>query len=401
MICFSIYYFLGFLANLASLLNDADLLASRKSEKDSVLNNRMFLSNNDVKLSEATASYTKNLTTDKTDNKPEIEKAENRINDSIQNLIEAESRSHKDLGLSSKNISEVKSLLTVNYKNGNSFAPVFAIYHGKLTSLGKLPETDLTQRFLNKAKHEELVTSFKNIRPGKIISDPTKKPLKNVAGSKRSFFNEEMIRKVNDRVSSKTQSNKLTQYLNSLDDRELLKPSRKNEGVEPVKEHEVAKDVVVFPDGEEAPSKAEIFNHVKGVVLDNGKFLSVKHNFQKGTTKENIDATPDEELSQKLLMEEEGPTLSIKQKQDLLESPLRGLADEGKKASSISLDSQKSVTLPVEVLRELLKKTDEKVSLESLLNRHTERKIEPAVEAEASNPGNIFLYRRQLMCTKQ
>ena len=241
------------------------------------------------------------------------------------------------------------------------FAPIFAMYHGKIVPLGKLPDNSF------KKSHAE----------GTEEPIPKPVPVKDVTGSKRTFT--DIDNKKSNTYSARY--SKLQEYLTNLED-EHSTPATAENSVKGV-----PKDEVVFPEDENPVQKSDLLSHVKGVVLDSGKVVSVNNNKidvpVDETSKETSSETTTTSDSQKFYVSEDGTLNPLtKAKEVTGESVARDTT-----SSKENADGQKTVAISLDVLKDLLKKTDTKISLASLLNKSGETKSEPSQSSEDEDPG--------------
>ena len=252
------------------------------------------------------------------------------------------------------------------------FAPIFAMYHGKIVPLGKLPDNSF-----KKSHTEEPEEPNPKPVPVKDVTGSKPVPVKDVTGSKRTFTD------TNNKKSNTYSSrySKLQEYLTNLED-EHSSPANAESSVKGV-----PKDEVVFPEDENPIQKSDLLSHVKGVVLDSGKVVSVNNNKidvpVDETSKETNSETTTTSDSQKFYVSEDGTLNPLTKAKDLTgESVARDTT-----SSKENPDGQKTVAISLDVLKDLLKKTDTKISLASLLNKSGETKSEPSQPSEDEDPG--------------
>ena len=243
------------------------------------------------------------------------------------------------------------------------FAPIFAMYHGKIVPLGKLPDNSF------KKSHTE--------EPQEPVPNPV--PVKDVTGSKRTFT--DIDNKKSNTYSARY--SKLQEYLTNLEDEHSTPITAENS----VKG--VPKDEVVFPEDENPVQKSDLLSHVKGVVLDSGKVVSVNNSKidvpVDETSKETSSETTTTSDSQKFYVSEDGTLNPLTKAKELTgESVARDTT-----SSKENADGQKTVAISLDVLKDLLKKTDTKISLASLLNKSGETKSEPSQPSEDEDPGRF------------
>ncbi|XP_002157435.3 uncharacterized protein LOC100204716 [Hydra vulgaris] len=431
----------GFLATLANLLNDAEALTNHRNQFEgglsSVTHVPISSSNkhslvggikivepiktdkNDVKLSITEEN--------KEDNK--VEKREDLITKAISDILEAKTiqKDAPDLvknKVSIKNTVENKDKIenvinTIENKektdqvikfeekskkradfpspedaqkdkndSGIEYAPIFAMYHGKIVPLGKLPDTSFKKSHTEEIKTVNSLTVSEDDMPKdkqltvseddspkdkQFISSPNQIQ---VTAERRSFSlpenthinSEEEFENKFGKKDRPSKLYRLQQYLKNLDGHI---PSA-NE----VKE-QVAKDEVIFPEEKTETTKSDILSHIKGLVLDDGKIVTVKGN--RIEPMENTKEEPSTSLdSQKFFVSDDGKLNLVKSS-----SKTSDVQSADSKTLHEKTTEPKTVALSLEVLKDLLKKSD-KVSLATLLNKAQEPKTD-----EDDDPGTI------------
>ena len=220
------------------------------------------------------------------------------------------------------------------------FAPIFTMYHGKIVELGKVPGTAFKKSHavqLEDIKAPE--HHIKDVTANKRVLDETTQPkVKEVTPTKREFR------------SGTDSPVALKGYLNNLPGGQAASS--------------VTKDTISMPSIDSTtPAKGDLINHVKGVVLDDGKIISVGNNHVLDNLeqpKAQAELVPD--VQQKFIVGKDGNVEPLKQRLETADAVPRDNLENG----------QKTVTLTVDVLKQLLKKTDSKVSLAQLLNKPSE-----------------------------
>lgn len=319
------FIYSGFLANLANLLNDAEVISGHKNSDN---------------LERTTTSA-------KFSQQPSVDDAVSSVHS-----IVAESPEKKD-------ITDLPILKETSKDVPLDFAPIFAMYHGKMVELGRLPESAFKKS--HSSSHENSIPEhhMKDITPSKRVLDESTehKPTESVS-TKREFH-----------AAPSSRSDQLKNYLKNLDGDQQASS--------------VAKDVISMP-GLDTNGKADLINHVKSVVLDDGKVISVgnSHLSDPGESPK-VQNEVSADAQQKYIVNKEGNVEPlIKQRTETAEAVPRDTLGNG----------QKTVTLTVDVLKDLLKKTgDSKVSLAKLLNKPTDSSDQRSNTQEDEDPGNPLL----------
>ncbi|XP_057307209.1 uncharacterized protein LOC130645285 [Hydractinia symbiolongicarpus] len=316
----------GFLANLANLLNDAELLSGHKNVQSGLSSVTLTDPNNQSKDEENVATKKEEIipTTD-----------------------------------------EVKKALKETTKD---FAPIFAMVHGKIIPLGKLPDTAFKKSHTEEPPSQtaEKTSESRDVNAARRTL-PDEKPAKEQETKSKATIE----KKDND----EEKLSKLQKYLKNLDGHiPATGASKEVRGV--------AKDEVVFPDDETGSPKSDIMKHVKSVVLDTGKVLSVNGNHLESgeESKPETSDTATPESQQKFIVSDDGSLTPLtKSKEEIGEAVTRDTTGGS--------EGQKTVALSLDVLKDLLKKSDNKVSLAALLNKSPETKSDTPKEDE--DPGTI------------
>ena len=226
------------------------------------------------------------------------------------------------------------------------FAPIFTMYHGKIVELGKVPETAF--------KKNHAAQPVENVKTPEYDS-------KVVATSKRVLDEESTTKPVQHKTVDVTPTKREFHSVKET-------PVELKLDHLPEEQHDVngvTKDTISMPSIDSSTSaKGDLINHVKGVVLDDGKIISVGNNHVLDNLeqpKAQADLLPD--VQQKFMVAKDGNVEPLtKQRSETADAVQRDNLENG----------QKTVTLTVDVLKQLLKKTDSKVSLAQLLNKPSE-----------------------------
>lgn len=342
--------FSGFLANLATLLNDADSFTIPKNESGM---SSMYENTEKTSLMRKSADIQPN----------------SNQNDRIPSM------------------SQVEKALNATE---NEYAPIFAYFRGKIVPLGKLPNTSF------KKSHSELTqqavsSSHSVTQERSMIKEITGQPRHEIPEIKHvkpsSHIDNDGLFGVdkasNGDMGSENKISKLQQYLTNLDghvpDTGITKDVRG-----------VAKDEVVFPQETEHPSqKNEIIDHVKGFVLDDGKVVSL--------TAKPSDLPQDKEKPkpittvntlEKFYVANDGNLYPLtKSKSTNVDAVTRDTT-----ISSDGINEPKTVAVSLDMLKELLKKTDTKISLAQLLNKGSSTGDSKSDVAAEEDPGESELF---------
>ena len=263
--------------------------------------------------------------------------------------------------------------------SATDFAPIFAMYHGKIVPLGKLPDTSFKKSHTEELKivNSPTVSKDEGLKEKQNIASPNQIQ---VTGERRSFSfpenthissEEEFENKFGKKDESSSKLSRLQQYLKNLDDHITATSEIKEE---------VVKDEVMFPEIKTGTVKSDILSHIKGLVLDDGKIVAVKGNrIEPIENAKEESSTPLD--SQKYFVSDDGKLNAIK--------PNIKISDI-QSADSKTLHEKpaepKTVALSLEVLKDLLKKSD-KVSLATLLNKAQD----PRIDADDEDPGKFLL----------
>ena len=245
------------------------------------------------------------------------------------------------------------------------FAPIFTMYHGKIVELGKVPET-----------------AFKKNHAAQPVED-VKTPehdSKFVAASKRVLDEESTSQ-----VQHKTLDvNPTKREFHSMKETPVELKLNSLPGVQDV--NGVTKDTISMPSIDSSTqAKGDLINHVKGVVLDDGKIISVGNNHVLDNVeqpKTQAELLPD--VQQKFMVAKDGNVEPLtKQRSETADAVQRDNLENG----------QNTVTLTVDVLKQLLKKTDSKVSLAQLLNKPSEGSSDQRSNTQEDEDPGIVLFR--------
>lgn len=367
---------LGFLANLANLLTDAEKISGHKNAEETSSENG---------LSSYTLTPRKNLVevlsaegNSNNNNNHQQENLSVSSNDNI-NAKKESIVGESDITASTKEIDEAVA------ESGKDFAPVFAMYHGKVVTLGKLPDTAFKRSHLTteeQSAHQSNTNLNVEIPRDIHVDKPDKHQMKDVTGSKR-FFDENIEKpqlKPEKRDSQIDAGAKLHDYLKTLD------------SVKTKDTRGVVKDEVPSPLDTTGTLRSDLVGHIKGVVLDDGKVVSLANNHMQSEdtstapVRQQHSELPD--AQQKYYVTNDGNVEPlVKSKTEDVDAVTRDtLMDNLGSLGGGGGGGQKTVTLTVDVLKDLLKRTDSKVSLASLLNKPAETRSDTPQEDE--DPGN-------------
>ena len=158
-------------------------------------------------------------------------------------------------------------------------APIFALFHGKIVPLGKLPDTSFkksqteTRNHENENKDQNRKEASKNSNNQE--NDKRKSEIKeHEQQEEKSDSNQESASKKKEQPLSPSQFVRLSSYFHNLD-------SKGKASVETrmIKSHKkdvtgTAKDEV--PELLPAMKNSEFLKHVKGIVMDDGKLMTFK-----------------------------------------------------------------------------------------------------------------------------
>ena len=268
---------------------------------------------------------------------------------SVHSIVAAESPEKKD-------VTDFSTIKDASIKDSD-FAPIFAMYHGKMVELGRLPESAFKKSH-SVSLHEKNTSEhhMKDITASKrVLDESTEHKLTQNIPTKREFH-----------ASPSSRSDQLKNYLKNLDGDQQVSS--------------VAKDVISMPG---LDSKADLINHVKSVVLDDGKIISVgnSHLSETGDSPKQLSEVTDDSQQKYIVNKEGNVEPLVKQKSETVDPVTRDTLGNG----------QKTVTLTVDVLKDLLKKTgDSKVSLAKLLNKPTDGSDQRSNTQEDEDPGNSY-----------
>lgn len=319
----------GFLANLASLLNDAEAISGHRQDETGQPNI-------------ASLRPQKTLLEEGTNSKISLTSIE-------QPTTHADNGEKKDV----IDVSSIKDISRVVKDSSPDYAPIFAMYHGKVVELGKLPES-----------------AFKKPHPVEHETNTPMHDIKEVTGSKRyipdSISPHKLMENSPIKRDFQTSSDQLRSYL-------------KNLGEDNHEQTGVTKDSISFPDATGTASKNDLINHVKSVVLDDGKIISINSNNNNRVSEASDTISSLTDIQQKFVVNNEGNVEPLVKQKSIT-------ADAVTRDTLGSNDGQKTVTLTVDVLKNLLKKTDSKVSLAQLLNKPAD---ERSNTQEDEDPGTI------------
>lgn len=473
----------GFLANLASLLSDAEKLSLAKRNETGLTSS----SSNEPAYTKSTTTVS--VSTPKPEAKAATAKAEVAVKKeqitpaisavaAVNHVTEASSAPGAPV-TPEASVSELVTPELVKKElnnHGKDYAPIFALYKGKIVPLGKLPDTafkksspqhpavdektssaalvapknenslieetkvnepaatisttasisqddaakqsaqssftalkDSTTKTTDPTSSESLITSSSeaaSVAAASASVRTVEMPVasKDVTGTARfeipqlqiqhqaprhmvvshmsphAAVNEETIdasRSHNEDTAKTVKLSKLQSYLSNLDG-----PIQATGSSHVSK---TAKDDIVIPEemarlAMHSYPKSEIMSHVKGLVLDNGKVVSVDSSHgelsssisgainEQSVAKLAPEPPKDPDSSDKFYVTDDGNLLPLKPQREKTENAaartdiLDGLASK-------SSDSGKTVAVSLDMLKELLKKTDTKVSLAQLLNK--------------------------------
>jgi len=374
----------GFLANLATLLTDAEAIATNHKRQSSGLTSirhsekhvsipvfrKGKLPKQDEKndTSSIIPKTDKNITSSEqvpivtvtVTNDTESDKKQQAVSSNTHYETNDEVSKKINNNTKKEEVPDLDDIRQAFKESSGSkdFAPIFAMFHGKIVPLGKLADTSFRKSHV---EQEHLDINNKNTFS------------KDITANKRTFNDDE---NVNDEAIESTKLSKLQTYLTNLDGH-VPSTSENVRGV--------AKDEVEFPVEEPAAQRSDLLNHVKGVVLDSGKVVSVNNNRLDMPLEEPVkevatETTVDEK--QKFFVNDDGTLNQVKSK------PLIGEAVTRDKEGG---EGQKTVAISLDVLKDLLKKTDTKISLAALLNKPAEAasKSETTAPQEEEDPGTI------------
>ena len=238
------------------------------------------------------------------------------------------------------------------------FAPIFTMYHGKLVELGKVPETAFKKSHLSQDAEADVKVPehhIKDVTASKRVLEETKTTTQpqhavtEVAPTRREFHSSDTDNPAAEPKASLDGAAKSTAQL--------------------ARANSVTKDTISMPSIDSTVrGGGDLINHVKSVVLDDGKIISVGSNNhlldnidQSNKVQQQAELISD--VQQKFVVGKEGNVEPLaKQKSETADAVPRDNLENG----------QKTVTLTVDVLKQLLKKTDSKVSLAQLLNKPSE-----------------------------
>ena len=413
---------------MANLLNDAEALSGHSSKNPEIgLTSITHMKEKstetaDVKADIPQETHEISETSKSADTKTEEENASKSVNTVKKgNLSKSADTAKTDAKLPTSE--DIKIPTSADIQNaikdsGSDFAPIFAMYHGKIVPLGKLPDTSFKKSNTedlptdtptnSPIKKNEATTNPTNIpaKPieaqSKTIDSPTKENIptetmntktvkyKDISGTKRSLSEENNRHivpsgDITGSVRDKTEKDpvkltKLQQYLTNLDGH-IPATGGESRGV-------AAKDEVIFPEDETGSPKSDIINHVKGVVLDDGKIVSVNNNHLESTDEPVKQVADSSDSQQKYFVSDDGTLTPLtKSKPEIGEAVTRDVTTAG----GATADGQKTVALSLDVLKDLLKKTDSKISLASLLNKAPETKSETPTQ-EDEDPGKVIYF---------
>ena len=404
----------GFLANLATLLNDADNLA--KKSPDSTDKNRT-VSNTPLPQTQSLAA---------TANSSPVRQTESRVATAKSYAAMPTKPTEESVGQpvvksAVKPLSEpTPSVLAVEKSlvaEGKNSAPIFALFHGKIVPLGRLPDSSFKKTHTEKLDDNTKSTNARDTVTEKnpdeadpIVKSPTEtSPVKEETGNRKSETVEmprsdkdtkiphqtdqtaeenrapdSVIEKKRDKGLNSHKYNRLLSYLNNLGDHSNEKPTAAIRTVKTITKdvRGTTKDQVSFPD---PPSlkHPDLLSHVKGLVLDSGKVVSLwnhqldelngKSSEDEGVTagvRKDSETSPsdaDKLVSdeQKTETDDESELANLVKSKERIEDLVKS---KEKLEEGTARDTTPPLSVSVDTLKDLLKKTDSKASLAELLN---------------------------------
>eukprot|EP00795_Rhopilema_esculentum_P011902 gene11902-2464_t len=344
----------GFLANLATLLNDADVL----SKKNSGI----------AKSAITPLSLAKSEPTDRPSPKVTTE------NSVARSLTE---RHGADKNEPTPSAGSVESTLKIE---GKDSAPIFALFHGKIVPLGKLPDSSFkkshTETRYDENKSKEVSEKLENHKSDGVEKGEAKSEVRVAEKKQHTSSAEENEKKDKSKSLSPLQLSRLSSYFHNLDSKNKADTETRMVKSRIKDVTGTAKDEV--PEIMPAIRNSEFLKHVKGIVLDDGKMVSFKgkqaevENEQAGESEKTEDAA-----------QRSGDT----EKSYAIDSSLLSQLTKSKEktADPVARDTQ-SVMLNLDTLKGLLKKSNDGVSLAKLLNKPTEG---AAANTQDEDPGTI------------
>ncbi len=227
------------MANLATLLNDAESL----SKKNAGLTNMTLATSAIVPASRSSENEQATVRSmkEKSDNKNEP----------------------------TPSASSVESTLKTE---GKDCAPIFALYHGKIVPLGKLPDTSFKKSHTEVRQKEDGGETDNKQSNNNHDTSEAKSVVTSPATPAQNTKHESREKK--DKPLSPSQFNRLSSYFHNLESK--TKPELETRMIKrPVKDvTATAKDEVpdILPD----LKNSDFMRHVKGIVLDDGKMVPLK-----------------------------------------------------------------------------------------------------------------------------
>jgi len=343
----------GFLANLANLLSDADMLSKRNSGKSAV------------------SSASSSVRLDPTENP-----SSKTIMAPIARSSTGKAKDEVDEPTPSAKTVE-KSLKTEEKES----APIFALFHGKIVPLGKLPDTSFKKSHAEvRSDEKQSKEESKKEETGKAEIKETHQVKSDIGEHTKEGENTKPKQNIEKRQQGRTlspsQISRLSSYFHNLE-------SKSKEAVETrmIKSHKkdvtgTAKDEVpeLLPD----VKNSEFLKHVKGILLDDGKMVALKG--KQSQIEEQAEPEKSESSFEKSDGEEAEKSYAISN------SLLPQLTKSKEETADPVSRTTQSVTLNIDTLKGLLGKSNGGVSLAKLLNKQPD---EAAINTQEEDPGTI------------
>ena len=242
----------GFLANLATLLNDADVL----SKKNSGI----------AKSAITPPSLAKSEPTDRPSSKVTTE------NSIARSLTE---RHGADKNGPTPSAGSVENTLKTE---GKDSAPIFALFHGKIVPLGKLPDSSFkkshTETRYDESKSKEVSEKLENHKSDGMENGEAKSEVRVAERQQHTSNAGENEKKDKSKSLSPLQLSRLSTYFHNLDSKNKADTETRMVKSRIKDVTGTAKDEV--PEIMPAIRNSEFLKHVKGIVLDDGKMVSFK-----------------------------------------------------------------------------------------------------------------------------
>ena len=155
----------------------------------------------------------------------------------------------------------------------NESAPIFALFHGKIVPLGKLPDTSFRKSHMEvhsdskKNEENEKVKNNENDEVKSEIRDPSR-------SNEASVTIKGPERREQERTLTPSQFSRLSSYFHNLE-------AKKKDAVRPKMTKSYKKDVTgtvkdEVPELLPSVKNEEFLKHVKSVILDDGKMVTLK-----------------------------------------------------------------------------------------------------------------------------